>query len=304
MGWGRAGGRAVHDSMTGFLNYLTKERNSSPHTIRNYAEDLRLFQSFLDQAPAEGNDPLGINPKRLRRYSAWLSGLGYRPSTIARRLASLRSYYRFLRRRGLADSDPSMALRNPKQSKRLPRLLRVDEVLTLLDSVVMDTAAGLRDRAMFETLYGGGLRVSELVALDLADVDREQQMVRVRGKGRRERLCPIGGMAAQCLEWWLPVRKPKVAGDHALFLNQRGTRLTSRSVGRLLEGHLARVGLVHSASPHTLRHSFATHLLDRGADLRSVQELLGHRKLTTTQIYTHVTQDRLLDIYQGAHPRA
>ncbi len=294
----------MHESMGGFLDYLTKERNSSPHTIRNYTEDLRLYQSFLDESPDEGNDPLAVDPKRLRRYSAWLSGAGYRPSTIARRLASLRSYYRYLRRRGLADSDPSTALRNPKQPKRLPRLLRVDEVLKLLDSVGMDTAPGLRDRAMFETLYGGGLRVSELVALNLDDLDQEQRMVRVRGKGRRERLCPIGGMAAQCLEWWIPVRKPRLAGDRALFLNQRGSRLTSRSVGRLLEGHLARVGLVHSASPHTLRHSFATHLLDRGADLRSVQELLGHRKLTTTQIYTHVTQERLLDIYQGAHPRA
>ncbi len=290
--------------MTGFLDYLTKERNASPHTIRNYAEDLRLFQSFLEQAPAEGNDPALVDPRRLRRYSAWLSGAGYRPSTIARRLASLRSYYRFLRRRGLAESDPTTALRNPKQSKRLPRLLRVDEVLKLLDSVAMDTAAGLRDRAMFETLYGGGLRVGELVALNLDDLDLEQEMARVRGKGRRERLCPFGTMAADCLRWWLAARKPRVAHEKALFLNQRGSRLTSRSVGRLLEGHLARVGLVHSASPHTLRHSFATHLLDRGADLRSVQELLGHRKLTTTQIYTHVTQDRLLDIYQGAHPRA
>jgi integrase/recombinase XerC len=157
---------------------------------------------------------------------------------------------------------------------------------------------------MLETLYGGGLRVSELVGLNLDDFDQDQDLVRVRGKGRRERLCPIGDMAIHWLKCWIPLRKPEVAGEKAVFLNQRGTRLTSRSVGRLLEAHLLHAGMLNAASPHTLRHSFATHLLDRGADLRSVQELLGHRKLTTTQIYTHVTQERLLDIYHQTHPRA
>ena len=156
---------------------------------------------------------------------------------------------------------------------------------------------------MLETLYGGGLRVSELVGLDVGDVDVEQELVRVRGKGRRERLCPIGPMAVHWLTRWIPLRRTKTAFDKALFLNQRGTRLTTRSVGRMLETHLLRAGLVNAASPHTLRHSFATHLLDRGADLRSVQEMLGHRNLTTTQIYTHVTQERLMDIYHDTHPR-
>jgi len=160
------------------------------------------------------------------------------------------------------------------------------------------------DPIMLETLYGGGLRVSELVGLNLADLDFDQQLVRVRGKGRRERLCPTGPMAAYWLKCWIPMRKPKLPPEPALFLNQRGTRLTTRSVGRLMESHLMRAGLLNSASPHTLRHSFATHLLDSGADLRSVQELLGHRNLTTTQIYTHVTKERLLDIYHEAHPRA
>jgi integrase/recombinase XerC len=177
-------------------------------------------------------------------------------------------------------------------------------VIRLLEAVPVDTAAGVRDRAMLETLYGGGLRVGELVGLNVDDLDAETDLVRVRGKGLRERLCPIGGMAAAWLRRWIPLRQPKRALEPALFLNQRGGRLTSRSVGRLLEVHLMRAGLVDSASPHTLRHSFATHLLDGGADLRSVQELLGHRNLTTTQIYTHVTQDRILDIYHGAHPRA
>jgi integrase/recombinase XerC len=240
----------------------------------------------------------------LRRYTAWLTSQGFATSTVARRLASLRSYFRYLRRHGLVGSDPSVGLRNPKQARRLPRLLRIDEVIRLLDAVPTDTPPGVRDRAMLETLYGGGLRVSELVGLNLDDLDREQGLVRVRGKGRRERLSPVGPMALEWIGAWLPLRRPKLVHEKALFLNQRGTRLTARSVGRLLEGHLLRGGLVNSASPHTLRHSFATHLLDRGADLRSVQELLGHRNLTTTQIYTHVTQERLLATYHGAHPRA
>jgi len=183
-------------------------------------------------------------------------------------------------------------------------LLRVDQVIRLLDAISGDTMAIVRDRAMLETLYGGGLRVSELVGLNLDDVDLEQILVKVRGKGRRERLCPIGEMAMHWLTRSIALRKPKTANEKAVFLNQRGSRLTSRSVGRLLEAHLLDAGLNSAASPHTLRHSFATHLLDRGADLRSVQELLGHRKLTSTQIYTHVTQERLLDMYHQTHPRA
>jgi integrase/recombinase XerC len=201
-------------------------------------------------------------------------------------------------------SDPAAGLRNPKQPRRLPRLLRVDEVIRLLDGIPVHAPLGIRDRAMFETLYGGGLRVGELVGLELSDLDFDAELVRVRGKGRRERLSPIGRMAMGWITNYLPLRLPKREPEPALFLNRHGTRLTSRSVGRLLEDHLARVGLVSDASPHTLRHSFATHLLDRGADLRSVQELLGHRSLNTTQIYTHVTKERLLDIYHEAHPRA
>lgn len=294
----------MHSSMTDFLQHLRTERRSSPHTLRCYEDDLTQYGTFLTETFGEGEDPSASGPSRLRRYSAWLASQGYAPSTIARRLASLRSYFRFLRRRGVVSSDPAAGLRNPKQARRLPRLLRVDEVIRLLDTVPVDTPAGVRDRAMLETLYGGGLRVSELVGLDLADLDLESELVRVRGKGRRERLGPIGQMANAWIRRWIPLREPKVPREPALFLNQRGTRLTARSVGRLLEQHLARAGLADAASPHTLRHSFATHLLDSGADLRSVQELLGHRKLTTTQIYTHVTQDRILDIYHETHPRA
>ena len=294
----------MHHSIEDFLNHLRIERQASQHTMRSYADDLALYCNYLQEAQAGEADPSAVDALRLRRYSAWLAGRGYAASTLARRLASLRSYFRFLRRRGLVSTDPSAGLRNPKQPRRLPRLLRVDEVIRLLESVPMDTVPGIRDRALLETLYGGGLRVSELVGLNVEDIDAEQELVRVRGKGRRERLCPIGRAAADCVRRWIPLRRPKFPREPALFLNQRGTRLTTRSVGRFLETHLRRAGLVDTASPHTLRHSFATHLLDRGADLRSVQELLGHRNLTTTQIYCHVTQGRILDIYHEAHPRA
>ncbi len=294
----------MDQSVRGFLDYLRIERRASAHTIRSYEFDLGLYCQYLDEAQGEGTDPTAVTAVRLRRYSAWLTGQAYAASTVARRLASLRSYFKYLRRKGLLASDPSASLRNPRQSRKLPRLLRVDEVIRILDAVPADGPPGVRDRAMLETLYGGGLRVSELVGLNLDDLDLDQELVRVRGKGRRERLSPVGRMAIHWLRAWISVRQPRIFTEKGVFLNQRGARLTTRSVGRILESHLLRVGLVSAASPHTLRHSFATHLLDRGADLRSVQELLGHRKLTTTQIYTHVTQERLLDIYHEAHPRA
>jgi integrase/recombinase XerC len=252
----------------------------------------------------EGADPTAADARRLRSYAAWLGTRGYAASTVARRLASLRSFFRYQRRQGLVQADPAGGLRNPKQPKRLPKPLGVDEVVTLLDSIPTSEPPGLRDRAMFEVLYGGGLRVSELVGLDLGDLDLEQGMVLVRGKGRRERLSPIGPVASAWLGRWLAARRPLRADEPAVFVNRRGTRLSTRSVGRLLEQYLLGLGLDPASSPHTLRHSFATHLLDRGADLRSVQELLGHRNLTTTQIYTHVTGERLHDAYQDAHPRA
>jgi integrase/recombinase XerC len=294
----------LHASIQSFLGHLRTERQSSAHTLRCYEDDLLVFERFLKESIGDDADPTSLDAPRLRRYSAWLTGQGFAASTVARRLASLRSYFRFLRRRGDVQADPAAGLRNPKQPRRLPKLLRVEDVIRLLDSIPLDAAMGGRDRAMFETLYGGGLRVGELVALDVDDLDDEQGLVRVRGKGRRERLSPIGDMAVYWIGRYLASRAPRDASVRALFLNRYGDRLTSRSVGRLLEGHLARAGLRGDASPHTLRHSFATHLLDRGADLRSVQELLGHRNLTTTQIYTHVTRERILDIYHEAHPRA
>jgi integrase/recombinase XerC len=293
----------MHHTIQAFLGHLAHERQASPHTLHAYEDDLNQFAAYLSEVAGEV-DPTRVDARRLRSYAAWLGTRAYAASTVARRLASLRSFYRYQRRQGAVGIDPAGGLRNPKQPKRLPQLLGADEVARLLDSIPTAEPLGLRDRAMFEVLYGGGLRVGELVGLDLPDLDLEQGLVRVRGKGRRERLAPIGAVAAAWLGRWLAARRPARAAEAAVFLNHRGTRLSTRSVGRLLDGYLKGQGFDPASSPHTLRHSFATHLLDRGADLRSVQELLGHRSLTTTQIYTHVTGGRLLDAYQDAHPRA
>lgn len=294
----------MHPTVTGFLEHLARERNASAHTIRSYREDLSLFSRYLNQVEGAEADPTASSAKRLRSYTVWLNAQGYAASTIARRLACLRSFYRYARRQGAVTADPSASLRNPKQPQRLPKPLRVDELVAFLDGLAVGEPSGVRDRALFETLYGGGLRVSEAVGLDVGDLDLEGQAVRVRGKGRRERLCPIGEMAALWLKRWLPQRQPATPNETAVFLNRFGGRLTTRSVGRLLHEHLLAQGREASFSPHSLRHSFATHLLDAGADLRSVQELLGHRRLTTTQIYTHVTRERLLHVFQHTHPRA
>jgi integrase/recombinase XerC len=294
----------MHTTIQNFLDHLRTERNASPHTLRSYRDDLAVFGQYLDEALGSGADPSSVDSRRLRAYAAWLSGRGYAPSTIARRLACLRSYFRFQRRRGAVTADPAGALRNPRQPQRLPSPLRADDIVRLLDAMPTAEPAGIRDRAMLETLYGAGMRVSELVGLDLGDLDLAEATARVRGKGRRERLCPLGAEAASWLARWLPLRRPAASAVAAVFLNRYGTRLTTRSVGRIFHTRLSGLGMGSDASPHTLRHSFATHLLERGADLRSVQELLGHRRLTTTQIYTHVTQERLRHAYDEAHPRA
>lgn len=294
----------VHPTVRVYLDYLRGERHASPHTIRNYEEDLGQFMSYLQSTVGDEIDLDQIEARRLRSFSAWLSSSGYAASTIARRLACVRSFFRFHRRRGRIAIDPAAGLRNPKQPRRLPTLLREDELSRFLESIEPTDALAIRDRAMFEVLYGGGLRVGEMVALELPDLDDEFQVLRVSGKGRRERLCPVGQTAWGFLQRWILARQPAVAGERAVFLNRYGNRLSPRSVDRLFAEHARNFGLPDEVTPHALRHSFATHLLERGADLRSVQELLGHRRLTTTQIYTHVTKDRLLNVYKAAHPRA
>lgn len=292
-----------------FLKYLDVERNASPLTLKSYREDLFSLAEFLaESADGKAPPPEQITTRDLRRYVAELSEDGYAKTTIARRLASLRSFFRFGQREGWATENPAKALRNPRKNRHLPHFLSTDEVGRLLAAPPEKSNQGLRDRAILETLYSAGLRVSELVGLNDGDVDLAAAVLMVRGKGKRERFAPIGTYAAEAITRWQSARKiapSEPTGPAApLFVNRFGTRLTTRSVGRLLEKYLKETGLDTKTTPHTLRHSFATHLLDRGADIRSVQELLGHRSLTTTQIYTHVSVAGLLAAYERAHPRA
>lgn len=298
---------AISGSFEGFLERMKLEKQCSEWTEKAYREDLRTFASFLQEVPAfetSGDVALKFDPRKLRRYSAWLSAREFAPRSVSRKLACLRSYFRYLRRQGLIDTDPAQSLRNPRQPKRLPDPLTESQIIKLLDSIQPDSVLAVRDRAMFETLYGGGLRVSELVGIDARDIDPDEATIRVRGKGKRERLSPVGRTAMDWISLYARYRAPARPDEPALFLNWRGGRLTTRSVGRTLEARLQAAGLPVDASPHSLRHSFATHLLDRGADLRSVQELLGHKSLATTQIYTHVSQKRLAESYRIAHPRS
>ncbi|MEO1498139.1 MAG: tyrosine recombinase XerC [Planctomycetota bacterium] len=291
-----------------FLRHLQRERNASPHTIKAYREDLAGLAEYLEDEAGRTPNPATITTTELRGYAAALGEAGYAKASIARRLASARSFFRFGQREGWASANPASALRNPRKSRKLPHFLTSEEIARLLATPPADTALGKRDRAILETLYSAGLRVSELVGLDDGDRDLVEGVLRVRGKGRRERLSPLGSYATAALQVWLSVRQlhpGEPRGEAApVFTNRFGRRLTSRSVARMLEKHLAAAGLDGRTSPHTLRHSFATHLLDRGADIRSVQELLGHKSLVTTQIYTHLSTRNLREAYERAHPRA
>ena len=291
-----------------FLQYLRVERGASDHTLKSYREDLIALADYLAGDDGHCPEPASITMPELRGFVAALHEAGFAKASIARRLASVRSFFRFGQREGWMKSNPAKALRNPRKSQKLPHFLSNDEIGKLLSAPQGEAAMALRDRAILETLYSAGLRVSELVGLTDGDLDFAAGIVRVRGKGRRERLSPIGSHAIRALKSWLSKRQlsPRSAqGREApVFTNKFGTRLTTRSVARMLEKYLKETGLDQRTSPHTLRHSFATHLLDRGADIRSVQELLGHKSLVTTQIYTHVSTANLKAAYEKAHPRA
>jgi len=292
-----------------FLQYLRVERNASPHTAKSYREDLTALADYLSEAcGGKCPQPGEVTVLDLRGYVAALHESGYAQATIARRLASLRSFFRFGQREGWTKTNPAKPLRNPRRGRALPHFLSADDLNRLLEAPPAGEPLGLRDRAILETMYSAGLRVSEVVGLDEGDLDFAAGVVRVRGKGRRERLTPIGSYAVKALRRWLPIRRPhprEPAGAAApVFVNKFGRRLTTRSVARMLEKYLQLTGLDARTTPHSLRHSFATHLLDRGADIRSVQELLGHKSLVTTQIYTHVSTTALRATYDKAHPRA
>jgi integrase/recombinase XerC len=314
------------DRIGEFIRHLEMGENASPQTVRAYRTDLREFQAFLRDRLASGKGrapaPERADPLAIRAFLAHLHGRGVRRSTIARKLASLRSFYRYLVRLGRLDRSPAAQVSTPKIERRLPHPMPLNEVESLLDSAFGTGPRDARDRAILELLYATGIRVSELTGVDLGDLDLGGRpgdgMLRVFGKGRKERMVPVGTKAVAALRAYLRARGelaprggagsgrgPVADSDRdALFLNARGGRLTDRSVRRILNDRLRRAAVLTRVSPHTLRHSFATHMLDAGADLRSIQELLGHASLSTTQKYTSVTTRRLLEVYNRAHPRS
>ena len=297
----------MRESLSDYLRHLGVEKNASVHTVKSYREDLtQAVDFFCERLGSPTARPTQLTTRVLRAYVAWLHDKAYARSTVARRLASLRSWCRYLCRQGVLTNNPALGLRGPRQEKRLPKFIGQKDMGKLLTAPATEGPLALRDKALLETLYSAGLRVSELTGLDVADLDLDEGLATVRGKGRRERLALLGPPSVEALRAWLAVREGvgRAAGQSAVFVNKHGTRLSTRSVARMLEGYVKKTGLDPESSPHTLRHSFATHLLDEGADIRSVQELLGHRSLATTQIYTHVTTQKLRDSYDKAHPRA
>ena len=297
----------MDEPIRAFIGFLRAEQRASPETLRNYASDLRQLHKFLlsRRLVSSPIDPNSLSSDAVRAYLQWLDQKGGKPSSLARKLATVRSFYRYLLRRGMVSSNPVDGMRTPKQPKLLPRVLTKDDADALMTFPAGQTVWSLRDRALLETLYSTGARVSELVALDIGDVREPEGLVRLQGKGRKERIVPIGEVALDAIRRYrasLPLQSSGVP-PRALFCNQRGGRLTSRSVARIVTRYSSRLA-GGAVSPHTLRHSFATHLLDEGADLRSIQEMLGHASLSTTQRYTHVATDQLLAVYDRAHPRA
>ncbi|MDD5045186.1 MAG: tyrosine recombinase XerC [Candidatus Omnitrophica bacterium] len=279
-----------------FLRYLEIEKNASRHTLLNYGLDLRDFQKFLGEAEIEKVDYL-----LLRKYLAGLKEKNMRSRTVSRKLSCLRSFFRFLCREGYLKNNPVLTLMSPKKEKVLPLFLTEQEAAQLIECPKADNELGIRDRAMLETLYSTGMRVSELVGLNIADMDFIGGVVKVMGKGKKERLLPIGEHAIEAVRKYLDKRKKQA---DALFLNKNHKRITDRGVRDMLSRYIRILSFKKGISPHKIRHSFATHLLNRGADLRSVQELLGHANISTTQIYTHLTTERLKNVYDHAHPRA
>ncbi len=306
-----------------FLDYLKLERHFSDYTVRSYGADLFQFGQFLagqigasystSQKSNAAGDSLDLRFLKceaitIREFLAYLTAQNYTKSTTARKLATLRSFYKFMIRKGELSVNPLSTIRTPKQERRLPKCLDLEQVQKLLDAPGEGDILCLRDKAMLEVLYSSGIRVSELVDLEVQDIDLQEGVLRIRGKGRKDRLTPIGSQAIAALKRYFTERQsdPKMNTQftHKVFLNKHGETLSTRSVRRKLDKYLSIAGLDPGISPHTLRHSFATHLLNNGADLRSVQELLGHQSLSTTQVYTHLTTKRMKEVYDGAHPRA
>ncbi|HUP47782.1 MAG TPA: tyrosine recombinase XerC [Thermoanaerobaculia bacterium] len=289
-----------------FLNYLTYERNVAGNTVEAYRDDIESFLSFLcneyftlarDQLDLRRVDHLAV-----RAYLAHLARRKLRRSSIARHLSALRTFFKYLMREGVVEANPARAVATPRREKHLPAVMQPAEVATLVEQPEGDDALTLRDRAFLELMYASGLRISELVGIDLDDVELRARLVKVHGKGAKERIVPFGSKAEAALRAWLAARVAE-PDEQALFVNYRGGRITARSVRRLFERYVGAASLRSGISPHTMRHSFATHLLNAGADLRAIQELLGHASLSTTQKYTHLNDWQLIEVYRKAHPR-
>jgi integrase/recombinase XerC len=296
----------VRNEIGDFLDYLTYERNVSINTVGAYRDDLESFTSFLcidyftmarDQIDLRRIDHLAI-----RSYLAFLARKKLSRSSIARHLSALRSFFKYLMREEVVPANPARSVATPRREKHLPAVLQTSDVAVLLEAPDLSAPLGIRDRAWLELMYASGLRISELVGIDLDDIELRARLVKVRGKGAKERIVPFGSKAQEAIRAYLAVRA--APEEDALFVNYRGERITARSVRRLFNGYVRDVSLRAGVSPHTLRHSFATHLLNAGADLRAIQELLGHASLSTTQKYTHLNDWQLIEVYKKAHPRA
>ncbi|HHV62177.1 MAG TPA: site-specific tyrosine recombinase XerD [Firmicutes bacterium] len=288
-----------------FLAYLAVERGLAGNTLESYGRDLRQFLEFIQEC--KGIAPEEATQATVVSYLAELRLRGRAPATVSRTLAALKSFYQYLVREHGLTRDPTSNLESPRQEKRLPRVLTVQEVTALLNAPVPRDAAGIRDKAMLELLYATGIRVSELVNLKIEDVNLTLGYIRCFGKGSKERIVPLGRIAAECTERYIRDGRSKLSKHDSgswLFLNQHGHRLTRQGFWKILKKYAAQIGIKKEITPHTLRHSFATHLLERGADLRSVQEMLGHADISTTQIYTHLTKGKLKEVYNKTHPRA
>jgi len=296
----------MNEHLNKFITYLIVEKNASPHTVKNYQREIGQFFEFLEEQDIDSWDE--VDRHVLRRYLAWLQAQGYVKASITRRISELRSFCRYLVRENILESNPFRAISSPKIPKRLPDYLELWEVEALLTAPDLMDPQGQRDRAILEVLYAAGLRVSELVSLNITNLDLVQGELRVWGKGAKERVALLGEPACRALKRYIQDGRPKLIKENrptnALFLNRFGGRLSTRSVSDILDKCTKLAGLERRVTPHIIRHTFATHLLDGGADLRTVQELLGHADLTSTQIYTHVSQSRVREVYRKAHPRA
>jgi integrase/recombinase XerC len=306
----------IENLFSQFFEHLRYERNVSEHTLRNYASDLLQFYDHLAPVDPKTEKRREVDVKDIDHITIreWLSSLHAdhkKKTSVARKLAALRTFFQFLVREGILEMNSAKLVSTPRLEKKLPSHLSVEDAVRFIETPDLNTDLGRRDRAILEFLYGTGVRVSELTKLDVHDVDFKNKLIRVTGKRRKQRIVPFGEPALHALMGYLTVRQgflnnapPTERDSKALFLNYQGTRITTRSVGRMIDKYIQICAGIHNISPHSLRHSFATHLLDSGADLRDIQELLGHARLSTTQVYTHVSMEKLIEVYDKAHPKA